>query len=1574
MKKMFRNPCIDKIISIEGGGGVLLVSIFVSYLLLSGCKHSTSPDTTVEVPQTVVLTLKKGGDTVSAVKPERLTLKKGIKWSEVKAKITVSYKDGYEAAGFRLDKKDGAVLKDDYVFTENKTVFVLSKAKGLVYTVEHWQQNIENDEYTKIEKDTETKTGTINTLTEAQAKPYEGFTAQTFSQVTIKADGSTVVQIKYDRKIITLTLDLAGGSTTTALIDGEAGKKLLQGKFGAAVTDIAAPAKTGYTFSGWNPVLPETFPAENTGHTAQWAAEGDYSIAYHLNGGTDNGGNPVSYNVESETITLNDAIRLGYTFKGWFADESLTGSAVNTIKKGSTGNKVFWAKWELATYSITYRLNGGTDNGGNPASYSVESETINLNNAIRPGYTFKGWFTDEGLMGSAVNTIEKGSTGNKAFWAKWEAQTDIPYTVEHWQQNSENDAYTKIEADTEQLTGTTDGNTNAQAKTYEGFTAKPVSQVKIKADGSTVVRIKYDRKIITLTLDLAGGSTTTALMDGEAGKKLLQGKFGAPVQVKTPTKSGSAFYRWNPALPQTFPPSSPAETYTAEWSDKYRVTLAGDDRIHITAPDFITVPLNKNKTWGDIKALARTKTSVQSQWQADYAIYEWRLEGEDGEALSDDYPIDRSLTVYAVTNYTKFRIEDSTLKGYTGARPEGNIIIPETVILIDSYAFFGCTGLTQLALPDNLTTIGGSAFSGCTGLTGTLVFPASLKNINGGWGNTTEGAFKGCTNLTGADFSACTNLTAIGSSAFEDCSGLTQLALPDNLTTIGYYAFAGCTGLTGTIVFPASLKTLGFPENWDTYKGCFEGCTKLTGLDLSACASLTKIGKAAFSGCTGLTQLALPDNLATIGNSAFKGCTGLTQLALPDNLTTIGASAFYGCTELTGTIVFPANLKTLASPKYGYYSDDKGCFQGCAKLTGIDFSACTELTTIGASAFAGCTRLTGTIAFPASLKTIEDGEYYDPYPIRIVMGSFEGCTNLTALDFSACNKLTTIGKKAFKNCTGLMGTLVFPASLTTIGGGYFNDTLLTNGAFAGCANLTGLDLSACTSLTAINEYTFSGCTGLTQIRLPINLKTVSGFQRCTGLTSIDFSACTDLTTIGKAAFKGCTALTQLTLPKRLTAIGSEAFLACRIETLITKCNVTSSITQNLTQQAAIKEHLKNLTIEEGVTAIDKAAFGGCSLETLLIKCDVTKSITQNLVQNVAVKKLTFGENVTTIDKAAFKGWTGLTGTIVFPASLKNINGDDSSFGYTEGAFQGCTNLTAIDFSACTELTGIGIAAFKGCTGLTQLALPDNLAAISKGAFEDCTGLTGTIVFPASLKTLGGSYNPVKSAFGGCTNLTGADFSACTELTEIGRSAFKGCTGLAQIKLPANLTTINEYAFEGCTGLTDIQLPANLTTIDSHAFKGCTRLTQLALPANLTTINSWAFEGCTGLTGIDFSKCTRLNMSYNNNNIVDGCTNLTNIDLSGCTSLTRIGWSGFQNCTGLTQIKLPANLTTINSWAFEGCTNLISAVFANTNGWAVYDHGSSGNKVADIVSNDLADPAKAAEYLRSTFADKHWKRN
>ena len=170
-------------------------------------------------------------------------------------------------------------------------------------------------------------------------------------------------------------------------------------------------------------------PADVTELTVQWTAP-TYVVTLNTNGGTINSGNVTgyTYGVGATLPTADDMTYTGYTFKGWYDNEGLTGFPVTAISDTETGNKEYWAKWEANAYTVTLNTNGGTINNGNVTEYTYGAGATlpTADDMTYTGHTFVGWYDNENLTGSPVTAISNTETGNKEYWAKWEANT---YTV-----------------------------------------------------------------------------------------------------------------------------------------------------------------------------------------------------------------------------------------------------------------------------------------------------------------------------------------------------------------------------------------------------------------------------------------------------------------------------------------------------------------------------------------------------------------------------------------------------------------------------------------------------------------------------------------------------------------------------------------------------------------------------------------------------------------------------------------------------------------------------------------------------------------------------------------------------------------------------------------------------------------------------------------------------------------------------------------------------------------------------------------------------------------------------------------
>lgn len=239
---------------------------------------------------------------------------------------------------------DKATVELHYTaINDDVTETVTYKPAEVNFTIKHYQQNTDNDNYTLVE--TETKTGfTESEVGAGLAKTYEGFTALLYDTTTrIAADGSTEVEIYYDRNYYLLSLDLDGGW----------GADPIYARYGAVI-GLSSPTKPGYTFGGWNPTAPTNMPAKNQTLTANWTASNvQYRVQYWQENANDSG---YSY-VESQTVTAKaGAVVSGETYKNSKSYNGFTyHHADPNVTVAGDGSTVVNVYFNRNLYTVTFK-------------------------------------------------------------------------------------------------------------------------------------------------------------------------------------------------------------------------------------------------------------------------------------------------------------------------------------------------------------------------------------------------------------------------------------------------------------------------------------------------------------------------------------------------------------------------------------------------------------------------------------------------------------------------------------------------------------------------------------------------------------------------------------------------------------------------------------------------------------------------------------------------------------------------------------------------------------------------------------------------------------------------------------------------------------------------------------------------------------------------------------------------------------------------------------------------------------------------------------------------------------------
>ena len=820
---------------------------------------------------------------------------------------------------------------------------------------------------------------------------------------------------------------------------------------------------------GWNKyiwVTGDGFTYSHTGYiTVYVAGEWHYEngtpipdnestrVALCFDGNGGNGGLEAIYLDPGQSIALpqNPFTYEGYTFKGWSTTPTgsveYSSNASFTIANVPT---VLYAVWEANQNRIVFQANGGSGTMTNLTLRTGESTQLPYCAFSRMGYTFAGWSTT--ATGSATYCNQDGYTmgtnPSYTLYAVWTPNNNTAYTVNHWVEDTEGNFNVE---DSEVLYGTTDSKVSPFTKNYTGCNAPVVKEITILADGSGNVDYYYTRQTYTISYVTNGGNSISSTAY----------RYGYSLSLPTPCRDGYSFGGWftegelNNQVP--FVIVTEDTTLYAWWSEEskpscfiYDGNTAGSDGLTIRG-------YNGNQTSVVIPTYIGGLPVIAI---ADQAFYRNSSENNNTTPLESVVIPDTVLTIGVnafsyCTNLTHVKLPSQITKlnnsVFNHCTALLSIELPSSVTYVDAYAFYNCTSLKNVILSDNITYLSGAAFQRCSALE-SITIPSKLEVIQ-------EGSFEGCTSLSSIVIP--NTVKTIKRRAFYDCTGLKTVVVESGVSEIEESAFYGCTSIEkmtlpfvgeslnptwgyeapfghifgrtisstisdiyGVLQFyeggnyyyykiPSSIKEVIITDQTVLPEGAFAGCDFIEKITIPL--DTTQIGNSAFKNCTALKQLNsstdgifnIPANTTIIGDSAFEKCSSVTDVLLDSNLklTSIGASAFSECINLErfnnqsggNFFVIPSTISVL----------NEKVFYGCVKLENLVFDE-EVVTTIGVSAFSGCSNLT----------TINDNyrTFYVPDALTTIgRGAFRNVSNLDEIYIP--QTVTSIGYLAFDGCS-----------------------------------------------------------------------------------------------------------------------------------------------------------------------------------------------------------------------------------------------------------------------------------------------------------------------------------------------------------------------------------------------------------------------------------------------------------------------------------------------------------------------------------------------------------------------------
>ena len=478
------------------------------------------------------------------------------------------------------------------------------------------------------------------------------------------------------------------------------------------------------------------------------------------------------------------------------------------------------------------------------------------------------------------------------------------------------------------------------------------------------------------------------------------------------------------------------------------------------------------------------------------------------------------------------------------------------------------------------------------------------------------------------------------------------------------------------------------------------------------------------------------------------------------------------------------------------------------------------------------------------------------------------------------------------NAYGGLTSVSIPSSVTYRNKKY-TVTWIGVGAFHNCPYLTSVTIP--NSVTEIWGYAFGNCPRLTSIVVEQGNKVYDSRDDCNAIIETATNTLThgcsgtiipnSVTSIGLDAFYEYTGSTPITIPNSVTSIKNYAFFGSTLASI----TIPNSVTSIEAYAFYGCTNLTSITIPESVTSIGVDAFSGCSKLSSVVwnakKCNARGAFSED-----SIVSFVFGNEVEEIPNYLCYGIKKLT-SVTISNSVTSIG---------EKAFYGCTSLTSIAIP--NSVTSIGEEAFCGCTSLTSVTIPNSVTTIKRSAFCG-SGLT-SVTIPSSVTNI--EYY----AFAGCHKLSTVVWNA-KKCNALGGVVFAG-SSIESVVFGDEVEEIPHSLFYDMKKLTSVTIGNSVTSIEDYAFYGCTGLMQTNYTGDIA-----------GWCAISFASYYTNPIYYSHDLYING-TKI--IDLIIPDSVTSIEKYAFYGCSSLASVTIGNSITSIGEGAFYGCTNLSSVIW------------------------------------------------